>query len=61
MLRCERETPRTSLISVERVVNEDDATIGVIGVQTRNVFVSPPLTCYPFNASSEQDRRVSEY
>ncbi|VDK73788.1 unnamed protein product [Litomosoides sigmodontis] len=57
MLRCERETPRTNLVSVERVVNEDAATIGVIGVQTRNVFVSPPLTCYPFNASSEQDQR----
>ncbi|MCP9260149.1 Katanin p80 WD40-containing subunit B1 [Dirofilaria immitis] len=38
-----------------RVVNEDTATIGVIGVQTRNVFVHPPLMCYPFDASSEQN------
>ncbi|CAG9529878.1 unnamed protein product [Cercopithifilaria johnstoni] len=45
-----------SLYVLERAVDEDAATIGVIGVQTRNVFVSPPLMCYPFNASSEQDQ-----
>ncbi|KAK6106323.1 con80 domain of Katanin family protein [Brugia pahangi] len=39
----------------ERVVNEDTATVGVIGVQTRNVFACPPLMCYPFNATAEQD------
>ncbi|KAL3998414.1 con80 domain of Katanin family protein [Acanthocheilonema viteae] len=44
-------------VLIERVVNEDAATVGVIGVQTRNVFVCPPLMCYPFNASSEQDQR----
>ncbi|OZC12660.1 hypothetical protein X798_00291 [Onchocerca flexuosa] len=53
-----RETFKTSFISVERVVNEDTATIGVIGVQTRNVFVCPPLMCYPFNASSEQNIQI---
>ncbi|VDK62310.1 unnamed protein product [Onchocerca ochengi] len=42
----------------ERLVNEDAATIGVIGVQTRNVFVCPPLMCYPFNASSEQNVQI---
>ncbi|EJD74431.1 hypothetical protein LOAG_18252 [Loa loa] len=44
----------------ERVVNEDSATIGVIGVQTRNVFACPPLVCYPFNATSGQDHLKSD-
>uniref|UniRef100_A0A0R3RPI0 WD_REPEATS_REGION domain-containing protein n=1 Tax=Elaeophora elaphi TaxID=1147741 RepID=A0A0R3RPI0_9BILA len=57
ILRSESETSRTNLISVERVVSEDAATIGVIGVQTKNVFSCPPLMCYPFNASSGQDQR----
>uniref|UniRef100_A0AAF5Q0M1 Katanin_con80 domain-containing protein n=1 Tax=Wuchereria bancrofti TaxID=6293 RepID=A0AAF5Q0M1_WUCBA len=43
----------------ERVVNEDTATVGVIGVQTRNVFACPPLMCYPFNATAEQDHLKS--
>lgn len=60
MLKSENKTLRSSLISVERIVNEDTATIGVIGVQTRNVFACPPLMCYPFNATSEQDQQVSE-
>lgn len=60
ILGSEDETLRTNLISVERVVNEDAATVGVIGIQTRNVFVCPPLMCFPFNASSQSDQRVSE-
>ncbi|EJW83900.1 phosphoribosylformylglycinamidine cyclo-ligase [Wuchereria bancrofti] len=55
VLNSKNETPRTSSVSVERVVNEDTATVGVIGVQTRNVFACPPLMCYPFNATAEQD------
>ncbi|VDM95482.1 unnamed protein product [Thelazia callipaeda] len=46
-----------SCTCVDRVVGNAIIT-GTIGVQTKNVFVSPPLTCYPFHAISEQQIHV---
>uniref|UniRef100_A0A915PIB8 Katanin p80 subunit C-terminal domain-containing protein n=1 Tax=Setaria digitata TaxID=48799 RepID=A0A915PIB8_9BILA len=53
ILRNNQSFPLEHLMSVERVIDGDTATIGVIGVQTKNVFASPPLTCYSFDCTSE--------